>query len=137
MKKRESRRQSVERSLRPRGLIEELPEVKMDRRAFPRIAGEYNASCLLNTVSYNVELVNLSSEGAQIRMREGLMPSPGSRVELAFMDGEALPATVIWVNLTDCGLMFDNPIERLDERTHFDELGADFYVSVLKLQNKG
>jgi hypothetical protein len=105
-----------------------------DRRSSARVDSDFNAACIMQTVSYNVELLDLGRLGARIRIRQGLLPVCDSKVSLCFMDGKALDAIVIWTKKTDCGLKFNEPMSDFDEQTNFDDLGADFFRSVLKFQ---
>jgi hypothetical protein len=106
----------------------------VEQRASTRLDSGFNVAFELQTVSYNAELVNLSREGAQIQIRHGLMPPRGATVRVAFMDGRTHTALVVWTGQTECGLRFDEPISNLEEMMHFDDLGSEFYRSVLKLQ---
>ena len=105
-----------------------------DRRSSARVDSDFNAACIMQTVSYNVELLDLGRLGARIRIRQGLLPACDSKVSLCFMDGKALDAIVIWTKATDCGLKFSEPVSDFDEQANFDDLGADFFRSVLKFQ---
>lgn len=105
-----------------------------ERRSAPRLENGFNAACEQQSVSYNVEIVDLSRYGARIRIRQGLMPMANAAVALCFMDGESSKASVVWTKGTECGLQFLEPLSDLDGKRHFDEMGADFFHAILNLQ---
>lgn len=110
------------------------PHEGFDRRSKSRRATGYNASCVVRTLNYNVEVVDLSQKGARVRVRQGLMPAVGQALSLALMDGKAIEAFVVWSDAIEIGLQFVEPMSDPSEALHFDELGSDFYRAVLKLQ---
>jgi PilZ domain len=127
--------------------ILDLEEIKVDcdvvsksatanaeRRASPRAENNFNAAYILKTLSYNVEIVDLSKEGARISIRQGLMPAKNATVSLCFMDGAANEATIVWTSGIECGLKFSEPLTELEEKQHFDEMGANFFRSILRFQ---
>lgn len=105
-----------------------------ERRVEARRPMDYNASCTLHSVSYNVEVIDLSRQGMRVRMRHGLLPETGQRIIVGMMNGRSLPCSVSWVNGIEIGLKLDEPIDDIVEVTHYDEMGSDFYKAVLKYQ---
>lgn len=105
-----------------------------DRRSNERQATDYNGSCVVHTVSYNVEVLDLSRIGARVRLRQGLMPAAGQSLSLVLMDGSAIDGFVAWAGALEIGLQFREPLRDLQECLHFDEMGSDFYRSVLRFQ---
>lgn len=105
-----------------------------DRRSEARGKTDYNASCIMHTVNYNVELLDLSQSGARVRLRQGLMPCVGQKIAIGLMNGRVLDCVVSWVDDIEAGLQFDSKIPDVVDCAHFDEMGSEFYKSVLKYQ---
>lgn len=105
-----------------------------ERRSAARRQTAYNASCTMRTVSYNVELLDLSPQGARVRMRQGLVPEKGQRISIRLMNGQSIDCVVSWVAETDIGLQFNESLADAIDCANFDEMGSDFYKSVLKYQ---
>jgi PilZ domain len=114
------------------GMVLNSAPIMAERRVSPRAENNFNAAYILKTLSYNVEIVDLSKEGARIYVRQGLMPPDNATVSLCFMDGAANEATVVWTSGFECGLKFSEPLTELEEKRHFDEMGADFFHSILR-----
>ena len=104
-----------------------------DGRSSSRLETGHNASVHLGSFSYNVEIADVSETGAQLRVRQGLVPSAGQVVSLQFLNGTVVQAHVVWSHDTTVGLKFAEAINANDIE-HFDELGADFYSAVLRFQ---
>jgi hypothetical protein len=108
-----------------------------NRRASSRVETTHNASVKLSNVSYSVEVCDVSRTGAQICIRQGLMPEVGQVVTLQFMNQVVAEASVIWTKGSFVGLEFAEMLADSFDVVHFDDLGSDFYRAVLKLQTGG
>lgn len=106
----------------------------VERRREARRPMDYNASCTMHSVSYNVEILDLSRQGMRVRMRHGLLPETGQRILIGMMNGRTLPCSVAWVDGIEIGLKLDESIDDVFDISHFDEMGSDFYRLVLKYQ---
>ena len=104
----------------------------LERRRAPRFASDYNAACVIRTVSYNVEVLDISKSGAKIRIGNGLLPGLGANVDLCLMDGRVVHATIIWSEDVIFGLGFISPLA--DAEINVDHMGGDFFVSILRFQ---
>jgi hypothetical protein len=110
-------------------------QVTSDRRRAVRADTDHSAHVRLECVSYKVEVCNVSRGGAQIRIRQGLVPAVGQVVTIEFLDGQWLDARVAWTSGTEVGLEFATELADHLDVVHFDDLGAEFYRAVLRLQN--
>ncbi|MGE0769422.1 MAG: PilZ domain-containing protein [Hyphomicrobiaceae bacterium] len=104
------------------------------RRVSPRVDAKDNGSVSFRTVSYAVEFCNVSRGGAQIRVRQGLIPAVGQSVTLQFVDGTNIDSQVVWQRDTLLGLHFNEPLSDAMDAVYFEGLGADYFRAVLKLQ---
>ena len=89
----------------------------------------------LHSVSYVVEICNVSRDGAQIRMRQGIVPSVGQAVALQFVSGASIESRVVWQTDTLIGLRFDEPLPDVLDGVYFDHLGSDYFRGILKIRN--
>jgi hypothetical protein len=108
-----------------------------NRRASSRVVTNHNASCTIHSVRYTVEVRDISRSGAQICIRQGLMPSVGQLVTLCFMNHDTADARVVWTDERCAGLLFTRELVDCLDVVHFDDLGADYYRAVLKFQMAG
>lgn len=105
------------------------------RRLSPRVEASNHGSVTVRSVSYIVEVCDVSRHGAQIRLRQGLVPTKGQMVTLQFVSGTSLPACVIWTNGTLVGLKFDEPLSDTLDGVYFDDLGSEYFLGVLRIQS--
>lgn len=117
---------------------DELAMVKTDagleRRMAERHATTYNAACRLGTISYNIEVCDVSSTGLRAKIRRGLVPRLKQNVSIQLMNGYVIEGVCVWVRKSEIGIEFLKPEPSLSEGANFDELGAEFYRLVLKFQ---
>ncbi len=106
-----------------------------DHRSASRLKSEHPASVRIRNVKYTVELCDVSPTGAQVRIRQGLIPTVGQDVELQFMNDALSTATVMWVEGPNVGLKFNEPLPDCSDVLHFDDLGSEYYRAILKLQS--
>lgn len=105
-----------------------------DRGRDPRAASDYNAEYVMGTVSYVVEVCDLSASGARLRIRKGIVPRQGQHVDLRLMNGRTIRSRVVWSQDSEIGIHFeDETVDRVD-LLHFDEMGSDLYRTILKFQ---
>jgi len=104
------------------------------RRTSPRVDAKDSGAVTVHNVSYTVEISNVSRHGAQIQVRQGLVPVPGQAVALQFVDGTTVESRVMWVRDTLIGLRFEQPLPDVLDGVYFDDLGSDYFRAVLKLQ---
>lgn len=104
------------------------------RRMSPRLRAKDSGAVTVHSVSYVIEMCNVSRQGAQIRVRQGLVPFVGQAVVLQFVDGTSVSSRVIWERDTLIGLRFDEPLPDVLDGIYFDDLGSDYFRAVLKLQ---
>ena len=107
--------------------------VPAERRSAARQRGEFNAECRLGPVAYVVEIRDISSAGACLHIRQGIVPRVGQDVSLSLMDGRTIDATVSRSTDFEIGVRFREPVD-ISDVAHFDEMGSEFYSAVLKLQ---
>jgi hypothetical protein len=88
----------------------------------------------VSDVAYAVEVRDVSRTGARIRVRQGLMPAIGQEVTLQLASRPSVAAIVVWTRGTSAGLRFMVPLgDRLDA-VHFEDLGAEYFRAILRLQ---
>jgi hypothetical protein len=104
------------------------------RRASSRVEAKDGGAVTVHNVSYAVEICDVSRDGAQIRMRQGLVPLVGQAVVLQFVNGTSVNCRVVWDQDTRIGLRFDEPLPDEMDGVYFDELGSDYFRAVLKLR---
>ena len=107
---------------------------QIERRQARRISTAYNGVCRLGTVSFNVEIIDLSTSGARVRIRHGLVPREGQHATLKLMSGKVMECEVIRSDGSEIGVRFISPIQDVDDVLHFDEMGAEFYKCILRFQ---
>lgn len=110
------------------------PEPDANRRARSRVETQHAASVRLGSVSYTVELRDVSRTGARIEIRRGLMPAIGQYVELQFLNDTVALAIVVWTSETCAGLQFVEELPEGFDAVHFDDLGSEYFRAVLRLQ---
>lgn len=108
-----------------------------ERRCAEREGAGHNVTVELAGVRYVVEVEDISRIGARILVRKGLMPSVGQCVTLQFMNSVSVEARVIHILGRSAGLSFLQPFPDDMDPQHFDEMGSDYFRSVLKLQIAG
>lgn len=108
-------------------------DAEAERRGDARQPGNYNAECMLGPVAYVVAIRDISGTGACLEIRQGLIPREGQYVSLRLMNGRTIDAVVTRSEETEIGIRFREPIE-LSDISHFDEMGSEFYKSILKFQ---
>jgi hypothetical protein len=106
----------------------------LGRRTAPRVESHDNGAVVVQNVCYAVEICDVSQNGAQIRMRQGLMPAVGRDVTLRFVDGTCVESRVLWERGTLVGLQFQEPLPDALDFVHFDDLGSEYFRAVLRLQ---
>ncbi|MGE0628150.1 MAG: PilZ domain-containing protein [Hyphomicrobiaceae bacterium] len=104
------------------------------RRISPRFESNHNAACGYRNIFYPVEIRDVSETGACILIRSGVLPEVGQSLELRFMNGITAACTVVWNTGAHVGVVFDEPLPHYSDALHFDELGADYFRAVLRLQ---
>lgn len=105
-----------------------------ERRESQRFATDYNAACVLGTVSYNVEICDISTTGARVRIRRGVVPRQDQHISLRLMNGKVVDGVVVWSGESEIRVQFKVPEPSLSEEMNFDELGSEFFSSVLRFQ---
>jgi hypothetical protein len=105
-----------------------------DQRSASRTATLHNAAVKLGSISYVVEVADISTQGAQIVVRHGLMPAFGQCVSLQFLNGLTVEADVVWAKGSNAGVQFREPVADVADIVHFDDLGAEYFGAVLKFQ---
>ena len=108
-------------------------EAVVERRADPRQPSNYNAECMLGPVAYVVAIRDISGGGACLQITQGIVPREGQDVTLRLMDGRKIDAVVTRSEEKEIGIRFREPIE-IGDVSHFDEMGSDFYMSILRVQ---
>jgi len=104
------------------------------RRKSLRHEAQDNGAVTVQNVSYVVEICNVSRYGAQIRVRQGLMPSVGQEVTLQFVNGMSVDGRVVWEQATLVGLQFSEPLPDEMDAVYFEDLGSEYFRAVLRLQ---
>ncbi len=105
-----------------------------DRRTAERRPAHYNAACVLGRFEYNVELLDLSTTGAKVLIRQGIVPRLNQDVSLRLMDGQIIEGFVTRIERSEIGLQFCQPVQEIDDALHFDDMGASFYSAILRFQ---
>jgi len=104
------------------------------RRVSSRVEAKDGGAVTVHNVSYAVEICNVSRQGAQIRVRQGLVPFVGQAVNLQFVNGTSVNCRVVWGQETLIGLRFDEPLPDEMDGVYFDDLGSDYFRGIVKLQ---
>jgi hypothetical protein len=104
------------------------------RRASSRVEARDGGAVTVHNVSYAVEICNVSRQGAQIRVRQGLVPFVGQAVSLQFVNGTNVNCRVVWQQDTLIGLRFDAPLPDGMDGVYFDDLGSEYFRGIVKLQ---
>jgi hypothetical protein len=86
--------------------------------------------------SFIVDLIELSEMGSRLRVVEGAVPSIGDRVGLTMIDGLQISGTVKWFKDSYIGISFNQPVENIEDRLLFEDLGSSFYRRALVLQKR-
>lgn len=108
-----------------------------ERRSTSRTGTAHNVAVKLGTISYVVEVADISAKGAQIVVRHGLMPAIGQCVSLQFLNGVVVEADVVWATGTSAGVIFRELFADIADIIYFDDLGADYFGAVLRFQSAG
>jgi len=111
------------------------PSDTSSRRTSPRIEARDHGAVTVHSVSYAVEICNVSRDGAQIRVRQGIVPFVGQAVALQFVSGTSIESRVVWQTDTLIGLRFDEPLPDVLDGVYFEDLGSDYFRGILKILN--
>lgn len=111
------------------------PLASRERRSAPRLETPQRAVYSVNSISYPVEVRNVSTAGAAIHIRQGLAPPVGALVTLSFVNNTTLEGRIVWSDGNTSGMQFSVNQEPDWDLLHFDEMGANYYSAVLKLQS--
>lgn len=85
---------------------------------------------------YVVELVNLSQQGACIRLSNMPIPPLGTAVALHLMDGEVAIGELKWLGRDTAGVEFTQTITTPEAKIELEHLGREMFLRVANLQSK-
>lgn len=108
----------------------------VDRRGDGRIGTSQFAELEVTAGRYVVELLNLSEQGACVRLSNMPVPSIDSPVALVLCDGDVAIGTVRWLGRDTAGLEFTQTIATPQAKTELEHLGRAMFSRVLALQSK-
>lgn len=107
-----------------------------DRRDDGRIPTYQLAEFESSAGRYVVELVNLSQQGACVRLRNMPVPPLDTPVALHLMDGEVAIGELKWLNRDLAGVVFNRELTEPEEKVELEHLGREMFVRVANLQSK-
>lgn len=111
--------------------------VSSDRRIAARYGTSHNAAWEIGGVRYIVEVSDVSRAGARVRIRNGLLPMVAQTAFLCFMNQMVVEAVVVWIENDCAGLQFVGELPEEFDLMHFDEMGAEYFGTILKFQIAG
>lgn len=82
------------------------------------------------------DLVELSPQGARLRIVSGTVPAIASEVSISLLNGATVHGTVKWLGKSEIGVALDAAISDVETLLMFEDLGEGFYSAALRLQRK-
>ena len=105
-----------------------------DRRNDFRYSARQHAAMRFRNGNMICDLVDLSETGAKIRILDGAVPNIDERVVLTLFDGTTAEGHVSWIRDEHIGVEFRNPVQNVDDRLDFEDLGSAFFGKAVTLQ---
>lgn len=113
------------------------PLLELEPNAERRVHGRRDALQLAELIfrdgSTVVDVLDVSSKGAQCRTALGALPED-DEVGLSFLDGSKHVGRICWRNGQNFGIEFGSQIVDPEDQVHYDHLGADYFHSIVRLQ---
>lgn len=82
------------------------------------------------------DLLDLSIEGAKLKIVDGTVPNEGDPISVTLIDGTIMTGFVSWLSATNIGLTFRDPVHNVEDKLTFENLGRTFFSSALQLQRR-
>lgn len=114
----------------------ELDPDDENRRGDGRLSTSQFAEFETPAGRYVVELVNLSQQGACIRLSNMPVPPLGTAVALHLMDGEVAIGELKWLGRDTAGVEFNQNINTPEAKIELEHLGREMFLRVANLQSK-
>lgn len=110
------------------------PSLDRNRRRTERNPTRQYTSLTFGTTTLIADLVELSRDGARVRIVDGTRPALHAAVSITLFDGYKVDGSIIWSDSNYAGIAFTTPISDLDDRLQFEDLGQGFFSRALALQ---
>jgi hypothetical protein len=119
-------------ALRPqRGLA-----ILRDRRQSVRHTTSQQAEICLAASDNVFELVDLSDQGAKLRIISGLVPSLSSPIFIRLLDRTEIIGITRWIGKQDIGVKFMPSAFNADDHIFYDDLGQQHFALILQRQRR-
>jgi hypothetical protein len=105
-----------------------------DRRDDIRRDARQHVSIQFRNLRLICDLVDLSEEGAKIRVLDGIVPNLGDDVALTLFDGMTIDGRVSWLREKHIGIEFLDAISNVEDRLDFENLGREYFGRAVILQ---
>jgi len=129
---RRSRALTVALSARPDGAYQAA--CHDEPRLSPRVEASNAAGIKICSVTYPIEIVNLSRTGMRIAMIEGVVPKIGTWVVIEVIGRREIDAEIVWTDSVSIGLRFVEPLEDALDAIQTEDLGAEFFRAAVRFQ---
>lgn len=109
---------------------------KGERRRSDRFEDRQAAAIVTSRRRQICDVLDLSQNGAKLRIVEGLTPVPEESVTLTLLDGTSLPSVVTWAKGQMIGLQFLRSLAVVEAHLILEELGGDYFRRAVQLQKR-
>ncbi len=82
------------------------------------------------------DLVDLSAEGARLRILNGMVPKEGEAISISLLNGTNLSGTVSWLTSRDFGVALGTKLGDVEDLVMFEDLGEAYFSKALRLQRR-
>jgi hypothetical protein len=107
-----------------------------DRRKSVRYATSQQAEICMAALENVFELVDLSDQGAKLRIISGLVPSLSSPVFIRLLDQTEIVGITRWIGRQDIGVQFMPSAFNADDHLTYDDLGQQHFALILQRQRR-
>jgi len=106
-----------------------------ERRRSPRQPIAQPISLHRHGQTRTADVIDISATGAQLHIRQGLLPRPGEGISLTLLDGTEIVCLVRWVCRGRLGVQFSTRLDEAVLRASLDHLGSRLFQRLALLQH--
>lgn len=111
------------------------PERNTDERRRAARRAEWQFSTLYHSrLETPVELIDFSTSGANLKVRQGWLPEVGEAAQLEMLNNKRVPCRIVRINGLSVGVEFIEPVLEESDITGVDHLGSRLFRLILRHQ---